>query len=297
VVRDLRSSYNQIRGVEGINLGSDKRVTAFIGPSVAAIHAPACLDRIYQLYPEHARPARFWWTPQILYPRSLSTCLRPRSAWSFISRPVSRWRSTTTCPRHSALREVCRRPARRARRIGAQKKRKNRKRAAHSGDVKDNHKQSGLSPLRVGQQHRLCIARPFGLEPGSSARRARLGRSNRSRPSARGAYQRAQDRYCIGDVTPTCSRRARSLRLHCLLYLGELVEFSTRPRLIFSRSQEQATEDYQHRPLRLIPGGRTEMLSSTSSRAHKEVRRLDTRSRQMGRARRDPARERNRGDC
>jgi phosphate transport system ATP-binding protein len=110
-------------------------------------------------------------------------------------------------------------------------------------EVKDRLAKAGTS-LSGGQQQRLCIARALALEPEVLLMDEPCSALD---PIATARVEELihelRENYTIVIVTHNMQQAARVANFTAFFYLGELVEYN-RTQVIFTRPQEQRTEDY-----------------------------------------------------
>jgi len=239
-VRDLDFFYGDFRALKSISLPLyDRHVTAFIGPSGCGKSTLLrVLNRMYDLYPgQRATGEVLLDGENILSPTQDINLLRSRIGMVF-QKPT---------PFPMTIYENIAFGVRLYERVSKSdldaRVEVSLRRAGLWEEVKDKLGASGLS-LSGGQQQRLCIARTVAIEPEvilfdepcsaldpiSTARIEEL-------------IDELKREYTIAIVTHNMQQAARVSQFTAFMYLGELVEFGSTPRL-FTAPRDRRTQDY-----------------------------------------------------
>jgi phosphate transport system ATP-binding protein len=239
-VKNLSFFYGKTRSLKDISLPFyENNVTAIIGPSGCGKSTLLrVLNRIYSLYPNQRAQGEILLDGEdILKPSTDVSILRSKVGMLFQKPtpfPMSIFENIAFAMRlyKSLSRSEVRDRVETALR-----------RVALWDEVKDKLRSSGLG-LSGGQQQRLCIARTIAigpevilldepcsaLDPISTARIEEL-------------IDELKREYTIAIVTHNMQQAARTSDYTAFMYLGELVEFDSTPK-IFTNPRESRTEDY-----------------------------------------------------
>jgi phosphate transport system ATP-binding protein len=239
-VRNLDFFYGDARALKSINLALEaNRVTAFIGPSGCGKSTLLrVLNRMYDLYPgQRATGEVLLDGANILAPGVDLNLLRARVGMVF-QKPT---------PFPMTIYENIAFGVRLYEKLGKSdmdvRVEEALKGAALWGEVKDKLGASGLS-LSGGQQQRLCIARTIAIKPEVILFDEPCSALD---PISTAKIEELIDglkaRYTIAIVTHNMQQAARVSDRTAFMYLGELVEFDTTPKMFTSPAQ-QRTQDY-----------------------------------------------------
>jgi phosphate transport system ATP-binding protein len=239
-LRSLNFYYGEAKALNDINLSLYQgRVTAFIGPSGCGKSTLLrVLNRMYDLYPNQRAEGEVLFDGEdILSPARDVNLLRSRIGMVFQKPtpfPMSIFENVAFGIR---LYEKLPRSELEGRVESSLR------RAALWDEVKDKLAVNGLS-LSGGQQQRLCIARTVAvqpevilfdepcsaLDPISTAKIEEL-------------IDELKEDYTIIIVTHNMQQAARVSDFTAFMYLGELVEFDTTPKM-FTAPRDRRTQDY-----------------------------------------------------
>jgi phosphate transport system ATP-binding protein len=237
---DLHASFGSSEVIRGISLPiADKMVTAIIGPSGCGKSTfLRCLNRMHEVVPGATTKGKVWLDAQDIYQRDVDP-VRVRGRVGMVFQKPNPF--PTMSIRDNVLAGL---------RLNGIKPKDPDGQVEHAlrqvalwDEVKDRLGRAGTS-LSGGQQQRLCIARALALEPEVLLMDEPCSALD---PIATARVEELihelRESYTIVIVTHNMQQAARVANFTAFFYLGQLVEYN-RTQVIFTRPQEQRTEDY-----------------------------------------------------